>query len=71
LRVLLRGSQVADPQAGVGQVAQEQRHARRELVALRQRQPFARRRQRIAFWVTLIGAKALIVSPYVYAALAQ
>jgi len=33
--------------------------------------PSTRRRQRIAFWVTLIGAKALIVSPYVYAALAQ
>jgi len=31
--------------------------------------PANRRRQRIAFWVTLIGAKALIVSPYVYAAL--
>ena len=33
--------------------------------------PAARRNQRIAFWVTLIGAKALIASPYVYAALAN
>lgn len=33
--------------------------------------PATRRRQRITFWVTLIGAKALIVSPYVYAALAR
>jgi len=32
--------------------------------------PEARRNQRIAFWVTLIGANALIASPYVYAALA-
>jgi len=33
--------------------------------------PTTRRRQRIAFWAALIGAKALIVSPYVYAALAR
>lgn len=33
--------------------------------------PITRRRQRVAFWVTLIGAKALIASPYVYAALAN
>ena len=33
--------------------------------------PVTRRRQRIAFWVTLVGAKALIASPYVYAALAN
>ena len=33
--------------------------------------PLTRRRQRIAFWVTLVGAKALIASPYVYAALAN
>jgi len=33
--------------------------------------PVTRRRQRIAFWLTLIGAKALIASPYVYAALAN
>lgn len=32
--------------------------------------PETRRRQRIAFWVTLIGAKALIVSPIVYGYLA-
>jgi mercuric ion transport protein len=29
--------------------------------------PPTRRRQRIAFWMTLITAKALIVSPFVYA----
>jgi mercuric ion transport protein len=29
--------------------------------------PPTRRRQRIAFWVALITAKALIVSPFVYA----
>jgi len=33
--------------------------------------PTTRRRQRIAFWVTLVGAKALIASPYLYAALAN
>ena len=33
--------------------------------------PTTRRNQRIAFWVTLVGAKALIASPYVYAALAN
>lgn len=33
--------------------------------------PTTRRRQRFAFWLTLIGAKALIASPYVYAALAS
>ena len=33
--------------------------------------PTTRRRQRIAFWLTLVGAKALIASPYVYAALAS
>jgi len=33
--------------------------------------PLTRRRQRIAFWVTLISAKALIATPYVYAALAN
>jgi mercuric ion transport protein len=34
-------------------------------------EPGRRRHQRVAFWVALIGAKALIVSPYVYAALAR
>ena len=33
--------------------------------------PTTRRKQRIAFWLTLVGAKALIASPYVYAALAN
>ena len=33
--------------------------------------PAARRNQRIAFWVALIGATALIASPYIYAALAN
>jgi len=33
--------------------------------------PGTRQRQRVAFWVTLIGAKVLIASPYVYAALAS
>lgn len=33
--------------------------------------PGTRRRQRAAFWLTLVGAKALIASPYVYAALAS
>lgn len=33
--------------------------------------PATRRNQRIAFWVALVGAKALIASPYVYAALAN
>jgi mercuric ion transport protein len=29
--------------------------------------PLTRRRQRIAFWTTLISAKALIIFPFVYA----
>lgn len=33
--------------------------------------PATRRKQRIAFWLTLIGAKALVASPYVYAVLAS
>lgn len=33
--------------------------------------PAGLRRQRIAFWLTLIGAKALILSPFVYGALAS
>ena len=33
--------------------------------------PTTRRNQRIAFWLTLVAAKALIASPYVYAALAH
>lgn len=32
--------------------------------------PATRRRQRIAFWLTLVGAKALILAPIVYGALA-
>lgn len=32
--------------------------------------PAVRRRQRIAFWLTLLGAKALILFPIVYGALA-
>ena len=32
--------------------------------------PSARRRQRIAFWTTLVGAKLLIVFPIAYASLA-
>lgn len=32
--------------------------------------PATRRRQRIAFWMTLVGAKALILSPIVYGYLA-
>lgn len=32
--------------------------------------PAARRRQRIAFWTTLVGAKLLILFPVVYASLA-
>ncbi len=31
--------------------------------------PALRRRQRIVFWASLVGAKALIVSPYLYGAL--
>ena len=32
--------------------------------------PKVRRNQRIAFWVTLVAAKLLILSPYIYAYLA-
>lgn len=32
--------------------------------------PESRRRYRIAFWATLLGAKALVLSPVVYGALA-
>lgn len=31
--------------------------------------PPLRRRQRVVFWASLVGAKALIASPYVYGAL--
>lgn len=32
--------------------------------------PPRRRRQRVVFWASLVGAKALIASPYIYGALA-